>query len=838
MTGGPGRDARPAVRQLYYTSCEHGLSGFSGFQFNAVTPGLPAEVLHTVESLAGYDPPRPLVESDTREQLARCPVNLCFLPGGPDGRAATVVCVRYVGRDSARRFGNYFAHALHTEDFAAASGGLHGIDLWDSPLWTASVAAGTELPPLPGPPPRGPLTTGAVLAFLRAHPHAGQLPLLLAAVCGALADGRPVVLVDRTTDRIAHWFAAVSRLLPPPMVRQLSFATYQFRPERSRMHLTGAVPEVPLAFGPDEQDSRHVFDFAAGRFPVGLPVDGLAGLLGRIGVGSAGPVWSWTAEFTDGSERRPADWYAPVAAAAAGGGIPLAPEDLAAVIALLGDAARPAPRRAALARDLYLRHPALDEAQLTALSAAAQAGGDRDLHHELEGRLHASRMRAYVAGVPGAAGPVPVSDPAQRAQATALWLDTLAGAGDVRPRLRLLLWARGARLDLPPAAAEEACRALAAGLLGAAPARPWAAEIEEAVGRLADGWPQFRQSLLDEVAALPSVRDGRPDVFLRFPALLLTEADLGGHPELLEPFWTAAARREPHRAVPLLGRILARRGQDFPAPELLHALWPGPRPWTYEEARALLRALPAGDPPDGAADAARGWLDRTLQQEVTDREVLADCLRLCAQLSGPQRPDWPAGRTLDFAETTLQLARRLREAPEATALAREFEPASLARWAAPRALKRFRLVPAMLRLPADPAAVPAMLRRLDDRTCEAYLGAVLAAARERGPASPVLLSHVAGVALTPRERLPEARRALVVQVLVHAADGWRVADTVRLAGLVRPYDGELADELAARAGRRDSAPRRFLRQALRRRPPAGGAGSDGTPGRRPRKDEG
>jgi GTPase-associated protein 1, N-terminal domain type 2 len=106
-----------------------------------------------------------MVESDTPELLARCPVNLCFTPEGRGGRGATTLCVRYVGRDSARRFGNHFAHAPHGEgDFTAASGGLFAIELWGSPVWTAEVADGTEILEL-APPPRGPLTPRAVRAF-------------------------------------------------------------------------------------------------------------------------------------------------------------------------------------------------------------------------------------------------------------------------------------------------------------------------------------------------------------------------------------------------------------------------------------------------------------------------------------------------------------------------------------------------------------------------------------------------------------------------------------------------------------------------------------------------
>ncbi|MGW1765610.1 GTPase-associated protein 1-related protein [Streptomyces sp. NPDC002073] len=917
----------PPLRQLYYTSCERGLSGFSGFQFNAVTPGVSTETLHAVEALAGYDPPRPFVESDTPELLALCPVNLCFLPGGPDGRGATVVCVRYVGRDSARRFGNYFAHALHTDDFAAAAGGLLGIDLWDSPVWTSTIAAGTELPPLPGPPPAGPLSAAAVAGFLRGHPYAGQLPVLLAAVCAALADGRPVVVVDATTDRIAHWFAAVGRLLPPPLARRLSFATYLFRPERSRLHLIGSVPQAPPAFGPDDRDAWHVFDFTTGRFPADLPVHSLLRLLDRIGVGSAAAVWSWTREYADGTERELGDWHAPVAAAAAAGGIALTPEDVAAVIDRLaattaafpggataaaasagpGPAPGPTPapdagtgtggstgpsaaRGAALARDLYLRHRTLDEEQLAVLSAAAGAGGDLDLHRELEGKLHASRLRAYVAGVPGAVGPVPVTDPVQRERATVLWQRMLDGAEDARPRLRLLLWARGAGLEPAPEVTEGACRALAAQLLAAHSFQSRSPEFEADTAELLDGWPWFRRSLLAELAQSPAGRD-RPlhQVFSRFPASLLTEADLAGRPELLEPYWTAAALRDPGRAVRSLVRILEQRGQEFPDAELLHALWPGRRSWTYDEAGEVLRLLPAGRPgradgppdafdtegarapagvpgPDGAAATADGatpagpatppgpagapgpagvpappgpagapvtaasWFDRALHQDIPGEEALADCLRLCRKLSAGDPPDWVAARSLDYAATTLHLARRLREAAEATALAAEFAAPSLTRWAAPRALKRFRLVPALLRQPAEVRAVPRMLRGLDERTRDGYLRALLTAARQRGQAGPVLLSHLAGTALVT-DPLPQAHAQLVEDLLVHAADRWRVEDTRRLAERIRPYDPELARELDGRAERRTAAPVRLLRQALRRRPPGDGPG-------RSRKDRG
>ena len=115
-----------SFRQLYYTSCEQGLSVHPGYQFNAVTDGTSGETRLRVEALTAYDPPASGAYADTPEELERCPLNLCFAPG----ETAIVASVRYTGRDSSRRFGNYFAHAIATSDLEAALPDLLPIQLW------------------------------------------------------------------------------------------------------------------------------------------------------------------------------------------------------------------------------------------------------------------------------------------------------------------------------------------------------------------------------------------------------------------------------------------------------------------------------------------------------------------------------------------------------------------------------------------------------------------------------------------------------------------------------------------------------------------------------------
>ncbi|MCT2591584.1 hypothetical protein LHJ74_17045 [Streptomyces sp. N2-109] len=801
-------------QQLYYTSCERGLSGFSGFQFNAVSTGVAAETMHTVEALAGYDPPRSLVESDTPDQLARCPVNLCYVPLG---KGATALCVQYVGRDSARRFGNYFAHALHTDDFGAASSGMLGIELWGSPVWTSTVAPDTEIPVLQSAPPRGPLNPRTVQAFLRGHPHADQLTQLLAAVLAALTeeDQPSVVLVDSSTDRIAHWFAAVCYLLPPPLARQLSFSTYLFRPGLSRLHLIGTVPEAEAGFGPDDEGSYLVFDFAEGDFPSLVYTHYLVRLLVRIGVGSIRSVWAWTRDYTHGHERDPGDWHAPVAAAATEGGVALDGVDVEAVIEWLGRADHLGPLRAKVARGIDESHQTLDDGALAKLSAAALAGGAPDLHQRLEGRLHASRMRAYMTGAGDAVEPVPVTDPEQREHATAHWRRLLGQAEDVRQGVRLLLWADRAGLDPPKPLLADQAGQLARELLSSASTRSAGAGFRREVEHLLARLPEFRSALVEGLAELVARRGGQEQLFSQFPSHLLDERDLEDRPRLLEHYWMAQAERKPGRTVELLFKILAVRGQETPDADLLRALWRKPL-WPHRDAVEIAERLPTDRV---LAPAVDEWFDGAVKQPIADEQGLKDCLLLCELLDSPGRYAWLRPVTQECVTATLTLDGLLRDAPDATSLARGFAIPATETWAPPRALKQFRLVNALLERPAQVHHIPAMVVGFGDRTRGAYLSALQRLTVRRHTIDDVLLSHVAGVTLVSSlGPLPQAHADIRAAILAHALDNWRSRDTRRLAQLVRPYAPLLAERIFEHGEQRLSSYGKFVRRITGRGP--------------------
>src|SRR5262249_7173991 len=96
------------MKQLFYTACKEGqsVSGRSGFQVRAVSPGLSVAQLEAAVRYAGYKLPRGM-SPETRPDEA--PVRLALLQTEELGR---ILCHgAYVGKDpTTDRFGNFFTH--------------------------------------------------------------------------------------------------------------------------------------------------------------------------------------------------------------------------------------------------------------------------------------------------------------------------------------------------------------------------------------------------------------------------------------------------------------------------------------------------------------------------------------------------------------------------------------------------------------------------------------------------------------------------------------------------------------------------------------------------------
>ena len=157
-----------AFQQLYYTSCEHGLGGYGGYQFNAVTPGIPPVILREVEERTVYEPPRWLLADSGPDEPEAFPVAFSYGMSEATGMAIAAHVV-FTGTDYSGRPGNYFVHALATSAPERDFGPLLPAELWGAALWQSRPVDSTQLPELPGPPPRGVIDRPGVQAFLDAR---------------------------------------------------------------------------------------------------------------------------------------------------------------------------------------------------------------------------------------------------------------------------------------------------------------------------------------------------------------------------------------------------------------------------------------------------------------------------------------------------------------------------------------------------------------------------------------------------------------------------------------------------------------------------------------------
>src|SRR5690349_15972088 len=268
-----------AFQQLHYTSCQDGPAGYSGFQFSASTPGMSPAVLREVEELTVYQPPSRLLASPGLDEPDAYPVAFSHAASAATGAVITAQVV-FAGTDYSGRPGNYFAHALVTGTPEQDFGPLLPAELWGAELWQASPVDGSDLPALPGPPPRGPIDRPGVQAFLDARRADGVLPELLTAVGRAMAGDRPVLVASHDVSENIWWIAAVSYLLGERLGRRMTFTTYSHRPGYSRYHLTGILPET---LPPSADASFQLFDLATGQTPGG-DVHPLAAILAGAGV--------------------------------------------------------------------------------------------------------------------------------------------------------------------------------------------------------------------------------------------------------------------------------------------------------------------------------------------------------------------------------------------------------------------------------------------------------------------------------------------------------------------------------------------------------------------------
>jgi hypothetical protein len=600
-----------AFQQLYYTSCEHGLSGYRGYQFNAVTPGVPPALLREVEERTVYEPPRWLTGEDADEPEAY-PVALSYTISEATGAAITANVV-FTGTDYSGRRGNYFVHALATGAPEQDFGALLPAELWGSSLWRTTPAAGTDLPELPAPPPPGVIDRPGAQAFLDARGAGGILPELLSAVGRAMAGERPVLMVTQDVTENAWWIAAVSYLLGERLARQMTFTTYSHRPGYARYHLTGTLPGAML---PEASTGFQIFDLVTGRLPRDA-VHPLAATLASAGVMKAPGLWQQAAAFAAGTETGLDDWLGPVTVAAGllGGRLSADQADTMARW-LVSAAGRMPPGLAGVGLGVALGQPevTLTDERLRGLLDLARRLPAPPRAEQLE-RLLAFRTIARITRNEPAV-PVAFASPAV-ATARNLALQLLDSATP-RQTVAMLNWTAASGATPP----EEGLRRYGRTRLGP--------DIPEAeLAAVVRCHPAIRRGLLERLAAEP------PTVtraLLGGPVgTQLGREDLAGHPELTELWLLESVARGRTRPMRAFDEIVDIRNAAGRSPRvdatLLHLLWP--RGCPPDDLAELLGVVT--DPP---ASEVIGWFAAELAAVAARATTNDPWMRLAQALSG------------------------------------------------------------------------------------------------------------------------------------------------------------------------------------------------------------
>jgi hypothetical protein len=614
-----------AFQQLYYTSCERGLSGYPGYQFNAVTPGVGPEVMREVERLTAYEPPRSLADQTAGTEMAAYPVSLSFTPGDGTTIIANVV---FVGADFSRRFGNYFAHALATSTPEPDLGPLAPIELWQAPFWERRVSDSLELPALPGPPPPGTIHRDSTQAFVDSHPSTGQLPTLLSAAAQAVSAGtRSVVVVEADAAGSAHWIAALSYLLPGPLAQQMSFTTYHHRPSYCGLHVIGTVADADVDLSEGGLDSFYLFDFTGGRFSE-LEVHPLAELMVRVGAVQARGLWALASRLAAGDEASLDAWYPVAAAAAAGQRHQLTAVELQTAVDWLAVRANRLDRAdvESLGAALMDQHRFSRRRHAPALMSAATAAGATALKEQIDDieRRLVDQALARLARDERRDDEEPFRLSSVLAEAHARKrCDELLTAADLAGGLKLLGWAEevGVRLG------DHALKAWGECALGPRLLRD---PTDAQTGRVYASHPAVLYGVAAHLEQVAVQDAGAVHALIRQGIDgLLRDEQLAGRPRVHQLVLLERGARNPELRVESLALIVQLRGAREVDEDTLAYLWPGSR-WSLKEARGVLERLSREQATSGAVPA---WLSATLSQTSwSGNAELGNYLSLCTAI--------------------------------------------------------------------------------------------------------------------------------------------------------------------------------------------------------------
>ncbi len=256
--------------QLHYTSCQHGVSGYAGFQVRAISEGITPEEKRALERLGMYEPPRNMPSESSPEEIQNSfpkAFRSIFLE---TGKLAVVRSV-YAGQDYTGRWGNYFAHALV---FNKSVSDLWPVDLYEWNGWKDNLPAkednpevSTVLPLTVVQPDSGAYAFAELQEFLlEDSSRTGYLADMIRAVLLHKSTSRKLVIKEELESVGLFWIACLQKAFAPAHQRTLGCSSYQFD-SRSCQLVNVTLHETDFILGETERLYQfYVFDFLENTF--------------------------------------------------------------------------------------------------------------------------------------------------------------------------------------------------------------------------------------------------------------------------------------------------------------------------------------------------------------------------------------------------------------------------------------------------------------------------------------------------------------------------------------------------------------------------------------------
>lgn len=231
--------------QLYYTSCENGVEGSSGFQVQAISDGIEFTEREELKKLGAYEPPRDLPSAPSKEDIARL-FPVAFRNVKLHSGKWAMTRSEYTGLDfSGMRYGNFFTHGLLLDSM--------GHDIWPVDIygwegWCNSYVEGQHaLSRISIIPDKERYSLQELERFLNKNKDRILLiQMMIVAIFLGKETSRKLVIKEDEIDNGLLWIACIQKSFPAHMQDSLSCSSYQFHP--------GTCLDVNVIYG--ENDFR------------------------------------------------------------------------------------------------------------------------------------------------------------------------------------------------------------------------------------------------------------------------------------------------------------------------------------------------------------------------------------------------------------------------------------------------------------------------------------------------------------------------------------------------------------------------------------------------------